>query len=297
MPRLLPFSVVSRILGVLLLAAALLKMQGLALDPVSRQGIFSTPEFQMATVEVELLLAGWLLWGVRPLGAWIAALTSFSCFAGASLYLGWIGQSSCGCFGRLALNPWYAFALDVSVVAALFVGRPDLSALRDRSRALKEVASPTAKAVAGVGVFLAFFLGWAYFGFGSTGAALAYVRGERVSVLPKLVDLGTGVAGDLQETTVEVGNWTGHPIRIIGGTSDCACQVTNDLPLAIPPSETRPVTIRMRLPGAPGAFTRRTFFFLDDEGFRVIRFSLTGRIVPGPEEDSQSGGSTTKALP
>ena len=101
MPRILPFSVVSRILGVVLLATAVLKMHGLALDPVSRQGVFSTPEFQMGMVEVEVLLAGWLLWGVRPLVAWLAALAVFACFAGASLYLGWIeGGGSLAATGR-----------------------------------------------------------------------------------------------------------------------------------------------------------------------------------------------------
>lgn len=66
-----PFSwtVISKCLGILLLVAAALKVQGLGIDPVRRLGPFSTPEFQLAVVEFETFLALWLLWGKRPLGS------------------------------------------------------------------------------------------------------------------------------------------------------------------------------------------------------------------------------------
>jgi Methylamine utilisation protein MauE len=96
---------VSRCVGLLLLAAAGLKAYGLSADSVARMGIFSTPEFQLAVIEFELFLALWLLSGIRPLGSWMVALTIFIGFAGVSFYQGWIGQSSCGCFGRLSVSP------------------------------------------------------------------------------------------------------------------------------------------------------------------------------------------------
>lgn len=125
MSCLLPYPLVSRFLGILLLAAAGLKLNGLAVDPVGRMGLFTLPAFQIAVVEFEIFLAVWLLWGRQPLGSWATALAVFTIFAAVSAYQGWIGRASCGCFGRLSVSPWYAFGIDLAVLIALIVGRPD----------------------------------------------------------------------------------------------------------------------------------------------------------------------------
>jgi hypothetical protein len=62
-PRLLPHVWVFRLLGVLLFVTALLKLQGIAADPVARRGVFTAPELQLAIIEVEVLLGVWLWWG------------------------------------------------------------------------------------------------------------------------------------------------------------------------------------------------------------------------------------------
>jgi hypothetical protein len=51
-------------------------------------------------------------------------------------------------------------------------------------------------------------------------AAIAYFRGDRVSVDPPIVDVGAGSAGDLREAMVTLTNWTDEPIQVFGGTSD-----------------------------------------------------------------------------
>jgi hypothetical protein len=113
----------------LLLVAAALKVYGWTVAPISATGIFSAPDIQVALVNGEIFLGLWLLSGKQPVGAWFAALAAFACFAVASFSLGWIGQASCGCFGELPLNPWYAFCLEIVVIAALLGGRPDLKLL------------------------------------------------------------------------------------------------------------------------------------------------------------------------
>src|SRR5262245_11117104 len=88
--------VTSRVLGLLLLVAAGLKAYGVAVEPVGSAGLFSAPGFQIAVVQFEIVLGVWLLWGIKPVGAWAAAVATFACFAGVSFYLGWEGQTSCG---------------------------------------------------------------------------------------------------------------------------------------------------------------------------------------------------------
>lgn len=116
---------------------------------------------------------------------------------------------------------------------------------------------------------------WRY---GSLDAALAHLRGERVSIRPGVVDMGRGAPGQSLEGSVELVNRTWESVRIIGGTSDCSCVATDDLPVILAPGESRLVSLRVALPGSPGLFTRKVFFWTDDVQARTIGFSLTGRI-------------------
>lgn len=200
----------------LLLAAAGLKRNGLAVDPVGRMGLFSLPAFQIAVVEFELFLAAWLLWGRQPLGSWATAIGVFTVFAVVSAYQGWIGRASCGCFGRLSVSPWYAFGLDLTVLLALLLGRPDLLALR----LLLASLLPALYGLVGAIVMLGAMAGLGFLTYGSPDAALAHLRGERISFYPRLVDIGSGEPGEQREAAVEVVNRLDHPIRLIGGTKD-----------------------------------------------------------------------------
>jgi hypothetical protein len=275
-------------LGILLLAAAVLKLQGLGADPVARMGAFSTPEFQVAVVEFEAFLAVWLLSGKRPLGSWAVAVVTFICFTAVNLYQGLVGQSSCGCFGRVTVSPWLAFTLDLAVLVALGLGRPDLQSLWENPRrSLRAAVLPAAWGLAGVALIGGVLIGWAHFTFGSLPAAIAYFRGERVSVEPRLIDVGEGAPGQSREVSVTVMNWTEQPIRLVGGTADCSCTVLDDLPVTIPGRESRSFSVRVYLSGGPGIFTRKAAFLIDDEGLQRIGFRLTGRIT----RTASKGGS------
>ncbi|MBI2805192.1 MAG: DUF1573 domain-containing protein [Planctomycetes bacterium] len=237
-------------------------------------------EVQLAIVEFEIFLGIWLLTGAAAVGAWLTALTTFTIFAGISFYLGVIGQTSCGCFGRFPPSPWWAFALDAVVIGLLLLGRPDFAGLRDeRGGRLTRTMLPTLYAILGVFAISISLYAIAFAGYGSIPAAIAHLRGERISVQPRLADVGTGTLGDQREAEIDVTNWTEHPIRLIGGTADCSCTVLGDLPLTIPPNETRTVKVDVAMTGKPGIFTRKAAFLVDDEGFKAVTFRLTGRIV------------------
>lgn len=118
-------------------------------------------------------------------------------------------------------------------------------------------------------------------GFGSPEAALAYLRGEPISVQPNLVDVGAGALGDARETTVQLVNRTDRPVRLIGGTSDASCSVTADLPLTIPANDSRSISLKIGFGPGVGTFTREARLIADyGDGLGVVTLRVTGRIKP-----------------
>jgi hypothetical protein len=206
---------------------------------------------------------------------------------GISLYLGAIGQASCGCFGAVRASPWHAFAVDMTALVLLGMARPDFHILRGLTRRQWRTAMLRGLSAAVVVVALGGgIIGLASLSFGSVDAALARLRGERISIRPSIVDVGAGQPGDTLEAVVEVVNRTDRPVNLLGGTSDCSCVTTRDLPVALEPGEARSVSVQVRLTGNAGFFNRKAFFWTDCEQARRPMFALTGRIEAPARESA-----------
>jgi|GEM_PF-495257 len=128
------YDVVRVLLAVLLLTAAALKGHQLATEPVANTSLLTSRWFLATVVEFELALGLWLLAGLYPQCTWRIALACFSAFASAALYKAISGEASCGCFGKVPVNPWYTFVLDAVAVFALLGSRPRGSILPVRTR-------------------------------------------------------------------------------------------------------------------------------------------------------------------
>jgi hypothetical protein len=266
-------------LGFLLLTVAALKLYGLNVTPFAQYGRLMNPTVQFLALEWEITLGIWLLAGRRPMGAWVAALLTFLAFAGVSLHLGIIGQASCGCFGALKASPWHAFAVDVAALVLLAFARPNFQVLREVNG--DQWLSVVWQNIGLVLVLIAFCggtAGLAAVSFGSVDATLARLRGERISVQPRLVDMGGGQPGQTLQAAVEIVNRTDQPVTITGGTSDCSCVTTNELPITIAPGESRQVAVDVRLPANPGFFNRKAYLWTNCPGARRLLFGLTGKI-------------------
>lgn len=293
MIRFLPYSIVSRVVALILLAAALAKIQGLAITPIEGVGFFSRTEIQVGLIELEIVLAFCLLLGKHPIAAWMASVLAFLFFSMVSLYLAWVGKSSCGCFGKFSVSPWYSLGLDLTVLFALLIGRPNLTPLAEHPRLeLGRAAAIIGKSLMGVILMLGSFAVVAYFLFGSPDGALAYLRGERISIQPTLVNIGQGEAGEIRQIKIKVVNWSAQPIRVIGGSSDCSCNATGGLPLTIPPNDSRPIELQMAFSKSPGIFTRKVWLLADDNGQRKIGFRLTGQVIETPSRSDSNGNGS-----
>ncbi len=261
------------------MAAAGLKLYGLNVSPFAQYGWFTAPSVQMAAVLWEIVLGLWLLSGAYRTGAWLAAVGTFLAFAGVSGYLGWIGQASCGCFGVIKASPWYAFGVDVAALVLLALTRPDWRAVRATPRAeLLRVPTGFAGIVLGAGLILVVLTGATTWVYGSPAAAIARLQGAPLYT-PGYVDFEATKPGEAVERTVPVTNWTDHAVRLIGGTSDCSCVTTTNMPLTINPGETATVAVRLKVPAsASGAFTRRVELWSDCDQRRAIRLTIGCRV-------------------
>jgi len=115
------FDLLRLILGLILLLAAGLKAHQLATDPLvtlaprpsalaplpaSLAPLLHSRPCLIGVVECELLFGLVLLSGILPRLTWALSLLCFGGFALISLYKGISGDATCGCFGRVPVNPW-----------------------------------------------------------------------------------------------------------------------------------------------------------------------------------------------
>lgn len=117
--------IVLRLLGLLLLAAAVLKCQELLELPMANNDIWTNHTLLVVEAAFELGMGLGLVSGLYKRLAWLGSLLCFVFFCGVTLYKGLIGADSCGCFGQVHIDPWITlFAVDIPAVLLLSIFRP-----------------------------------------------------------------------------------------------------------------------------------------------------------------------------
>lgn len=267
---------VSTGVALFLLTAAGLKLHSLLARPYGAGSPLLSRTAEFGLVQGEILLALWLLSGWQRRGAWFTAAGVFGLFALASLYLVWQGQSSCGCFGEVPVSPWLTFMLDLLVLGLLCWFRPPAMTSAPRWALLRPATYMLVSTalLLGVGTVALFILGI------TPAQALARLRGDLVTVEPATLDGGVAAKGTLKTVVLHLANNSEHPIRIVGGTTDCSCVTTEDLPLTIPAGKQRPLHIRFKFTGSAGVFKRTYWLYTDDPRQPVVVAWLTGSVSP-----------------
>jgi len=269
------FSSLRVMLGLLLLGAAAFKAYSLWNDTAQPVGIFSSLRIQIAVIQIEALLGLWLLSGLNSQVARWVALGWFLCLGAASLYLGIEGESSCGCFGRLKVNPWLTVALDLTAVGALFLWRPgsggEASAIRFMNKSTGIVAGA-------IGFLFLLIVGFVLI-VDDPWSALARLRGEFITVDPSVSEVGQGSPGEERAFAVNLVNHTDHPVRCIGGTTSCACIATDDLPFTLAPKESHSIQVRIKFRGGSGRFQEQFIVYTDEVNQQVVVARITGHIA------------------
>lgn len=267
------------LLGSVLLVAAGLKAHALWTDPIPPLSLFSSPRWQLALLEVEALVGLWLVIGWSPLGAWLVGFVAFGLLGLVSLYLALLGESSCGCFGKVAVSPWVTFVGNVVAAATLWRWRPRaVSVLKAAGLHPGRIVLGVGYLLAGVIILAGGFLGLAYCLGHSPGTLLVVLRGESVTVEPTLSDLGSGVPGEKRSFQVQVTNHTERAIRHLGGTATCSC-IAEGLPVTVPAKGSANITITARFVGPSGVRQEALHLYTDDDFHPVVITRYRREIV------------------
>jgi hypothetical protein len=259
--------------GLILLISATLKLWYL----LAGGSELSSAWLEPLVVLFEFTLGFGLLFARRPAGLWLPTAGTFGVFVGFNLNAIWIGQATCGCFGPVMASPWNALVLDLVVLALLTVW-----IVLDRdARKLWRALPDTAGFLGGFCLAAATELALVSIGFGSTAAARAALRGDEVFLESPVMNVGSVPVNSASVQMLVVHNSGLRDVRVVGGTSNCACTLIPDLPATIPPGESGRLRIWMNVPAGPGAFQINAVLWTDSPTNETIPVVLRGRGV-GP---------------
>jgi hypothetical protein len=105
--------------GLVLSSAATLKVLGLQSGDSGLQQLLPVPAWAIYLLSAnEALLGLWLIFGRPSVFQRRVTLVVFLAFTAVSLKLLSDGSRTCGCFGAVAVSPWYTLCFDISVVVA-----------------------------------------------------------------------------------------------------------------------------------------------------------------------------------
>ena len=112
MDKRLRYRIVSRVLGLFFLTAAILKLIGSTTEPTGPMTFLATPLVRNLIIQFEFVIGSLLILGVIPVTIWLLTVCTFVVFLLANSYFLFVGYSSCGCFGAITLSPWQAIIMD-----------------------------------------------------------------------------------------------------------------------------------------------------------------------------------------
>jgi hypothetical protein len=219
---------------VLLTTAALLKAYQAVVAPAVAP--LGSRLLEAALVQYELALAGLLALNLWPTAVWGLTTATFTVFAGVSVRKWLGGQSHCGCFGPVYVDPRITSVLDILMVALLMWVGP-------RPRRLTGIPLRVAAAVMAI-----LMLG--------SAAAIAFAIAPKPGLVAAAGEYDFGKVSADQAARCDhvflVHNRGHSPVRVTGYKSSCGCTVAEVPAGPIGPGASAEVKVKADWAGVAG---------------------------------------------
>jgi len=209
--------------GVILLVAALLKLHAMVLHGTG----FADGIFKSTLVAAELVLGVLLLFAAPNRRIVEATAVLFTGFAAYSVYLIVIGRPTCNCFGVLSTRVWHSLGVDLLGLALL---GSSLAFGRYHPWSMQSYRS--AAWLSGCAVIIALGLG-PLLAMADRRPEVAWLRGEALRIDSRSIDSVSALINEERAVTIRVTNRWSEPVKLVGGTFGCACNLTKDLPATL----------------------------------------------------------------
>jgi uncharacterized membrane protein YphA (DoxX/SURF4 family) len=280
------WSVLRFVLATVLFAAALLKAYQLATVPTLSEGLLHSRWLNIFVVEFELLFGIWLLLDLLPKWTWLATATLFLLFALVSFYKALSGETSCGCFGIIEVNPWLTAVFDLIIVGLLSVFRP----LKDVVSETAAVLKPQLYPLVIVWLLVAVSILWTML---QNDRAFRFLADTAHDTKPRPMHVGgllcenvvwnfgsidsVGTSRISHEFTLH--NESKEPVTIKNVQSACGCMVAQNYDKELAPGSSTKLKVDVQLPSTPGPFNKNLAVQVGDE---FIPLYVVGETAANP---------------
>jgi len=260
--NLISWPILRSVFSVFLLVAAFLKLRGFG---TSNTLFDISPSLEFGLIQLEALVAIWLVSGWKTVAAWCCTLGLFATFAGASLAMVIQKKATCGCFGSVDFNPTWVFLIDIiAIFSLMLVGRIEIHRDVDRSPDWSGFALKHRIGSLAIGIsFFATTVGFAG-NYLSTEIGSWYARnlpiafsGHVLVTEPSVVIASPGVEGEWQTLSFAVVNRGKESLQIVGAEQNCKCRAIKSLPVVVPPGGKVEIDVDVKL-GSKSSFVLLT---------------------------------------
>jgi len=249
------------IAGILLFSASM-KAYQTATEPV-----LGFPWFEIVTVEYEFLLALFLLLGIFPKITRLITIGTFLLFFLITVRLVWLSADSCGCFGKLQVDPRITLALDFFVILALCFAKvptPTKFPTRFQYRMFT------------VGVFLTFL---PLVLMGRPNPPVITEHPFIAQEEPKMEhDFDYVEPLSVHRFAFEIVNPTDRALRILSVETECDCLIAPKPPEFVQANDKQVLPMEFHVPRERQFYTKKITVTTDDQELSPLVYTIYARI-------------------
>ena len=249
----------------ILLFSAVMKAYKTAMEPV-----LGFPWLEIVTVEYEFLLALLLLLGIFPKIIRLITIGTFLLFLAITARLVWLSADSCGCFGKLQVEPRITLGLDLAVILTLFFAKV---------HAPRKLLSKLQYRLLSLGVLLT-LIPLGFMGYPNPPVIVEHpLVHQTTREEPKMeYDFDYVEPLSIHRFAFEIVNPTGQNWRILSVETECDCLIALEPPVLVQANGKQVLPMEFHVPKEKQFYMKTISVATDDPGFSPLVYTIYARI-------------------